>query len=81
MNGLAQMGQAPTQPQAQQPQQPDQAQIEELLRKVIELLSQGVPPEELVKAGVPEEIIQQAMQIMQQQGMAPGQAQQAPLIQ
>ena len=48
---------------------------EELVQKVAELLSQGVTAEELMAKGVPKEIVQMAMQLLQsQQGQQQPQA-------
>jgi len=49
-------------------------QTEEMLKQVVQLLMQGVTPEELMAKGVPQEVIEAAMRIMQQQQMQ----QQAP---
>jgi len=74
MNGLAQAGMQEAQ---QRPQgQPDQQQIMEMVMKVMELLKQGVTPEQLMQKGVPQEIIQMAMAKLQggaQPGMEPQQ--------
>jgi hypothetical protein len=43
------------------------------VEQVVEALMQGVSPEELVKAGVPEELIDQAIEIIKQKYMAGGQ--------
>jgi hypothetical protein len=64
---------------AQQMAQPQQAQggqdeMMAMVEKVIQLLMQGADPDDLVKQGVPAEVIMQAIQIIEQQ-MA---AQQAP---
>ena len=37
------------------------------VREVVELLKQGVKPEELIKYGIPEEMIQAAMQMLTQE--------------
>ena len=69
MEGLAQqMAGAPAQGQ---PQQPDMAMIEQ----VIQLLMDGVDPEELIKQGVPPEVIMQAIDMLEQQLAQQGQAQ------
>ena len=51
--------------QGQMPQGPDQhiPTVEE----VIDMLLQGAKPEELVQMGIPEELIMQAMQMLQRQ--------------
>ncbi len=41
---------------------------EQMVQKVAELLAQGVTPEQLLAKGVPQEIIDMAMQLLQQQG-------------
>jgi len=46
-------------------QQPQQGEI--AIEDVIKALMQGVSPEELIKAGVPAEMVQQAVQMIQQQ--------------
>lgn len=56
-------------------------QMQQLLQKVIQALMQGAKPEDLVKSGVPPEIVQQAIQVIQQhqqqsQGQNPVQDQQ-----
>ena len=40
---------------------------EQIVQKVAELLSQGVTAEQLMEKGVPKEIIQMAMQLLQSQ--------------
>ena len=47
--------------------QVSQEDVEEVVEQVVQLLKQGVPPEELLKKGVPMEIIKQAIQIIQAQ--------------
>lgn len=42
-------------------------QGQEMIAKVVELLMQGMTPEELVQKGVPPEIVQQAIAMIQQQ--------------
>lgn len=37
------------------------------IQQIIQLLLQGVPPEELISRGIPEEVVKQAMSIAQQQ--------------
>lgn len=39
---------------------------EQMVQKVAELLAQGVTPEQLIEKGVPQEIIDMAMQLLQQ---------------
>lgn len=57
-----------------QPQQAAPQDAMAMVEQVIQMLMQGVDPEELVAQGVPPEVIMQAIQIIEQQ-MA---AQQAP---
>jgi hypothetical protein len=45
---------------------------QELIAKVIQLLQQGVSPEELIQNGVPQEVVEQAINILN------GKAQQGP---
>lgn len=67
MNGLAQeMAQAP------QSQNSDQEMMA-MMEQVIQLLLGGMDPEELVKQGVPPEIIMQAIQVIEQQMAAQSQ--------
>ena len=47
--------------------QMDQAKMMELVQQVARLLAQGVSPQELMQKGVPEEVIQMAMQMVQEQ--------------
>jgi len=59
------------QPQMGQPQQQG-GDMEAMLQQVVQLLMQGVDPEELLKQGVPMEIVKQAIQmVMAQQRQAP----------
>jgi len=57
--------------QGQAPQQPQQGTIEQ----VIELLMKGATPEELLQMGVPEEMIRQAIELVQQHQAQQEQAQ------
>ena len=80
MEGLAQQmaGQAP---QGMQPQQAPQGQPQQgmpTVEQIVELLMQGIDPEELVAQGVPPELIMEAIAIIEQQ-MAGQQQQQAPM--
>ena len=61
--GLA--GMSAGQSQGQMPQGLDQ-QIP-TVEEVIDMLLQGASPEELVQMGIPEELIMQAMQMLQRQ--------------
>ncbi len=54
---------------AQQSAQPVQSGSSEMIKKVIELLQNGVSPEELISKGVPPEIVQEAMNILNSQQM------------
>ena len=47
------------------------------VEEVMQLLMQGTPPEELEQSGIPQELIVQAIQMLEQQ-MAQQQPQQAP---
>lgn len=58
--------------QMAQPAQAPQGQLSQndmmaLVEQVIELLMQGIDPDELVAQGVPTEVIVQAIQIIEQQ--------------
>ena len=70
MEGLAQ--QMAGQPATQQPQRMP------TVDQIIALLMQGVTPEQLLQQGVPEELIVQAIQILQQQMASQEVAQRAP---
>ena len=61
---------------AQQMAQPQEAgaDMAAMVEQVVKLLMQGVDPDELIQQGVPEQVIMQAIQLIEQQ-MA---AQQAP---
>lgn len=71
MEGLAQqMAGAPAQqPQPQpQPQPQQQPQVDqEMLQQVMQLLMNGVDPQELVKQGIPPEVIMQAIEMLEQE--------------
>jgi len=64
------MGQGLAQQGAQQGQggQPSQEQMMQLVQQVAQLLAQGVSPEELIQKGVSQQVIEMAMQMVQQQG-------------
>ena len=47
------------------PQGPDMAQV---MQEVVRLLQQGVEPQELLDMGVPQEVIQQALMMLEQSG-------------
>jgi hypothetical protein len=49
------------------PQQPQQGQMMPSVQEVAALLMQGIPPEELMKMGVPQEVIMQAIQMIEGQ--------------
>lgn len=53
--------------------------MQELLMQVIQLLQQGVSPEEIINMGVPQEIVEYAMQ-MAQQGQPTGPEQGQPVV-
>ena len=76
--GLSAMGMEAQEPRqaemGETPMQEGQEQGGITIEDVIKALMQGISPEELVKAGVPPEMIQQAIQMMQSQM----QGQQAP---
>jgi len=75
MQGLAQqMAGAPA--QSQQPQADMQ-----MIEQIIQLLMDGVDPQELVQQGIPPEVIMQAIDILEQQLAQQGQAQQQPQMQ
>ena len=61
--GLA--GMSAGQPQGQMPQ--GHGQQMPTVEEVIDMLLQGASPEELVQMGIPEELIMQAMQMLQKQ--------------
>lgn len=67
MEGLAQQMAQPAMPQ-------EQTQEVAIMEKIIQLLMEGMDPEEIVKMGVPPEIVMEAITLMEQQ-MA---AQQSP---
>jgi hypothetical protein len=75
MEGLAQsMAGSPAQPV--QPEQVDPA----MLQQIVELLMNGADPEDLVKQGIPPEVIMQAIDMLEQQLASQGQGQaQAPV--
>lgn len=52
---------------AQGAQQGQQQQLQQMLQQVIQMLMQGANPDDLIKQGVPPEVVQQAIQIIQQQ--------------
>lgn len=43
-------------------QQPEEQQVAELIKQIIMLLRQGVSPEDLIKEGVPRELVEAALQ-------------------
>ena len=59
--GLSQAGM-----QGAQPGQDEQ--MKQVLIQVIQMLQQGVSPEEIIKMGVPQELVEYAMQMAQQGG-------------
>lgn len=56
-------------------QQGAQAQQQQMLDQVVQMLMQGMSPEELQAQGVPAQLIQMAMQIVEQQQQQQGQMQ------
>ena len=48
------------------------------IEEIVALLMQGIPPEELVQMGVPEEMIMEAISLLEQQMAQQGAAQAAP---
>lgn len=44
-----------------------QPSMEEVLQEVIRMLEQGTTPEQLLEMGVPQELLQQALMVMQQE--------------
>lgn len=44
-----------------------QPSMEEVLQEVIRMLEQGSTPEQLLEMGVPQELLQQALMLMQQE--------------
>ncbi len=61
MDGLAQSVAGPS--QAPQAPQQDAAMLEQVMQALME----GIDPEELIKQGVPPELIMQAIEILEQQ--------------
>jgi hypothetical protein len=45
----------------------EQSQAQQLLMQVVELLKGGMNPDELLKMGVPQELLDQAMSMVQQE--------------
>jgi len=52
-----------------------------LIAQIIELLKQGKTPEELLQMGVPQELLQQAMAMLQQEAQAGAGPQPMPMDQ
>lgn len=68
MDGLAaQMGVQPTAPQQIGRQAGEQGQRMPSVEEVIALLMQGVDPQKLIEMGVPQGLIMQAIQVLEQQ--------------
>ena len=64
---------------AQQPQQGGNLQgAVPSIEEIVALLMQGIPPEELVQMGVPEEMIMEAISLLEQQLAQQGAAQSSP---
>lgn len=74
--GLAQQGAQQGQPQ----QGMSQEQMMALVQQVAKLLAQGVSPDELIAKGVPQQVIDMAMQMIKQH-QGEGQAQELPVPQ
>ena len=56
-----------------------EAQLQQDIEKIAQLLLQGIPPEELVAQGIPAELVEQAIQfLMATQGDQLGMSQNAP---
>lgn len=73
MSGLAGQG-------LQEQALPQRNQMEEMVQKVAQLLQQGATPEELLQMGVPQEVIDMAIQLVSnQQGSIAGPTQNAGL--
>ena len=53
-------------------QDPQAQQMEQMIQEVAQLLMQGISPEELLQKGVPQQVIEAAIQLVQQQGMGQG---------
>ncbi len=77
--GLAAQGQmaeermeAPQQEMAEQQQGGGESQ-QEMVQQVAQMLMQGVSPEELIKQGVPEQVIMMAIEMLKQQMAQQGQ--------
>ena len=68
--GLAQQGaqQGPGQPQGM-----NQEQMMALVQQVVKLLMQGVTPQELIAKGVPQQVIDEALKLIDQHRQATGQ--------
>lgn len=73
MSGLAGQG-------LQEQALPQRNKMEEMVQKVAQLLQQGATPEELLQMGVPQEVIDMAIQLVSnQQGSIAGPTQNAGL--
>ena len=72
--GLAQQAVGPQQGMEQGNKQQE---MQQLVIQVMQLLQQGITPEELLKEGVPQQIIDVAMQLLQQQS---GQGMEEPMM-
>ena len=73
MEGLAQqMAGVPAQ---QMPPQGGGQEQMAMIEQIIEMLMQGVDPEELIQQGIPPELIMQAIDMLEQQLAQQGQAQ------
>jgi hypothetical protein len=66
--------------QGMQPGMQGQQQADQMVMEVAKLLAQGITPEELQAQGVPMEVIQAAMEMLQAQGQ-PAQVEQPMQVQ
>ena len=61
---------------AAQSQAGQDAQVQQAVQQIVELLMQGVRPEELIQQGVPQELVMKAVEIVKaQQGQQQADAQ------
>ena len=59
-------------------QQGQQQNMQQAVEQVIALLQQGHTPEELIKGGIPAELVKMAVQMLQQEAQQQGQGQGQP---
>ena len=77
---LALAGQGMQEQGMQEQALPQQDEMEQMVVQVAQLIMQGASPEELLQMGVPQNVIDMAMQLVQsQQGSVAGPAQSAGL--